>query len=99
MQETSQKERVKKFGEVFTPEWMVRKMCDELEENSPGAFDIDSTFLEPTCGDGVFVEEILRRIENNLDPRMARIENKKVIENCRKDSTQSLFFLWDKAGV
>ena len=37
------------------------------------------------------VEEILRRIENNLDPRTARIENKKVIENCRKDSTQSLF--------
>ena len=61
MQETSQKERVKKFGEVFTPDWMVRKMCDELEENSPSAFDIDSTFLEPTCGDGVFVEEILRR--------------------------------------
>ena len=27
------------------------------------------------------------------------IENKKVIENCRKDSTQSLFFLRDKAGV
>ena len=39
------------------------------------------------------VEELLRRIENNLDPRTARIENKKVIENCRKDSTQSLFFL------
>lgn len=45
------------------------------------------------------VEEILRRIENNLDPRTARIVNKKVIENCRKDSAQSLFFLWDKAGV
>ncbi len=45
------------------------------------------------------VEELLRRIENNLDPRMARIENKKVIENCRKDSAQSLFFLRDKAGV
>lgn len=57
----TQKERVKKYGEVFTPDWMVRQMCDELEENSPGAFDIQSTFLEPTCGDGVFVEEILRR--------------------------------------
>lgn len=32
-----------------------------LEKESPDAFDIDKTFLEPTCGDGVFVCEILRR--------------------------------------
>ena len=36
-------------------------MCDLLEEESPGAFAPDKTFLEPTCGDGAFVVEILRR--------------------------------------
>lgn len=57
----SKEEKVKKFGEVFTPDWLVSNMCDMLEQQSPGAFDIDKTFLEPTCGDGVFVCEILRR--------------------------------------
>lgn len=33
-------------------------MCDNLPQN---AFDPKSTFLEPTCGEGVFVVEILRR--------------------------------------
>lgn len=36
-------------------------MCDLLEAESPGAFEPDRTFLEPTCGDGNFVVEILRR--------------------------------------
>ena len=56
-----QRDRVKKYGEVFTPDWMVKEMCDMLEAESPGAFSPEKTFLEPTCGDGAFVEEILRR--------------------------------------
>jgi hypothetical protein len=36
-------------------------MCDLLEKESPGAFEPERTFLEPTCGDGAFVVEILRR--------------------------------------
>lgn len=36
-------------------------MCDSLEAESPGAFAVDTTFLEPTCGEGAFVLEILRR--------------------------------------
>lgn len=54
-------ERVRKYGEVFTPEWCVKEMCDMLEAESPGAFELERTFLEPTCGDGAFVLEILRR--------------------------------------
>lgn len=46
---------------MFTPEWVVRDMCDMLEAESPGAFEPERTFLEPTCGDGNFVLEILRR--------------------------------------
>ena len=55
------KERVHKFGEVFTPERVVRDMCDMLERESPDAFDPERTFLEPTCGEGAFIVEILRR--------------------------------------
>lgn len=55
------RERVHKYGEVFTPERVVRDMCDMLERESPGAFDPERTFLEPTCGEGAFVVEILRR--------------------------------------
>lgn len=57
----SKQEKVAKYGEVFTPEWLVRDMCDMLEKESPDAFDPRKTFLEPTCGEGVFVCEILRR--------------------------------------
>lgn len=57
----SKAEKVKKFGEVFTPEKTVRDMCDMLEEESPGCFEPERTFLEPACGDGAFILEILRR--------------------------------------
>lgn len=57
----SKKEKVRKYGEVFTPQWVVEKMCDALEEESGAFDDIDKTFLEPSCGDGVFILEILKR--------------------------------------
>lgn len=59
--EQTKKQRVKLYGEVFTPQWVVDRMCDDLERESPGAFAPDATFLEPSCGEGVFVCEILRR--------------------------------------
>ena len=55
------KERVQKFAEVFTPQWVVNDMCDMLEKENPNAFDPEFTFLEPACGEGVFILEILRR--------------------------------------
>lgn len=54
-------ERVRAFGEVFTPPRIVADMCDMLERENPAIFDPERTFLEPTCGDGAFVLEILRR--------------------------------------
>lgn len=56
-------ERVRKYGEVFTPPHVVRDMCDMLERENPGqdAFAPWTTFLEPTCGDGEFILEILKR--------------------------------------
>jgi len=57
------KERVRKYAEVYTPEWCVKKMCDMCDEESGGhAFDrIETTFLEPACGNGNFIAEIMRR--------------------------------------
>lgn len=52
------KERSAKFGEVFTPSWVVKKMCDMIPEDGYG---IGRTFLEPACGTGNFLVEIFRR--------------------------------------
>lgn len=62
------KKRVKDFGEVFTPEWLVKDMCNllpaEIWEN------IESTFLEPSCGNGAFLKEIfVRKLERCKDER------------------------------
>lgn len=61
--------RIKQFGEVFTPQWVVDLMCDSLEKEAPGAFAVGTTFLEPTCGEGIFVIEILRRKFANCQKR------------------------------
>ena len=58
---TKSKQRVKEFGEVFTPIWVVNEMLDELEKESDAFSDVGKTFLEPTCGTGNFVVEIYRR--------------------------------------
>jgi hypothetical protein len=52
------KKRVKEFGEVFTPEFIVKQMCDLCE---PEISRIDGKIFEPTCGNGNFLVEILRR--------------------------------------
>ena len=52
------KQRVADHGEVFTPEWMVEAMLDLVKGESER---IDSRFLEPACGDGNFLVQILRR--------------------------------------
>jgi hypothetical protein len=57
----SRAEKIRKFGEVFTPGKTVREMCDMLEAADPAIFEPMRTFLEPACGDGAFVAEILRR--------------------------------------
>lgn len=54
-------ERVRKYGEIFTPQSVVEMMCDQLERLNPDCYAPEKTFLEPSCGEGVFVLEILRR--------------------------------------
>jgi hypothetical protein len=52
------KQRVADHGEVFTPAWMVEAMLDLVKDETER---IDSRFLEPACGDGNFLVQILRR--------------------------------------
>lgn len=52
------KQRVADHGEVFTNEREVKAMCDLVKQETER---IDSRFLEPACGEGAFLTEILRR--------------------------------------
>ncbi|MBD5446941.1 MAG: restriction endonuclease subunit M [Treponema sp.] len=56
--QTKSKERVRQHGEVFTAEREVKAMCDLVKDETER---IDSRFLEPACGDGNFLAEILSR--------------------------------------
>ena len=69
IQTLSKKERIAKYGEIFTPQHIVDQMCDMLEAESPGCFAPETSFLEPTCGEGIFVLEILRRKFRNCKTR------------------------------
>ena len=52
------KARVADHGEVFTAEREVNAMLDLVKQETER---VDSRFLEPACGDGNFVAEVLRR--------------------------------------
>ncbi len=52
------RQRVADHGEVFTNPREVNAMLDLVRDES---FRLDSRFLEPACGDGNFLIEILRR--------------------------------------
>ena len=56
--QTKSKERIRDHGEVFTAEREVKAMCDLVKDETER---IDSRFLEPACGDGNFLAEILTR--------------------------------------
>lgn len=60
------KQRVADHGEVFTPAWMVDAMLDLVKNETER---IDARFLEPACGSGNFIVQILRR-------KLAAVERK-----------------------
>ena len=69
-QQIKSKQRVADHGEVFTAEREVNAMLDLVKQETER---IDSTFLEPACGTGNFLVEILRRklavVKKNYYPR------------------------------
>ena len=52
------KSRVRDHGEVYTPDFIVSDMLDLVKHETER---IDSRFLEPACGDGNFLIQVLQR--------------------------------------
>lgn len=63
------RQRVIDHGEVFTPPGLVNDMLDLVAHECER---IDSRFLEPACGNGNFLAEVLRRKLAAVDTKNAR---------------------------
>ena len=63
--------QVEKYGEVYTETKEVNRMIDEINFESTR---LESTFLEPACGDGNFLLEILFRKIKTVELRYKKIE-------------------------
>lgn len=61
--------RVAAHGEVFTAEREVKAMCDLVKDETER---VDSRFLEPACGDGNFLAEILKRKLSVVEKQYAK---------------------------
>mgnify|MGYP002345313172 CR=1 FL=1 len=66
------KKRVADHGEVFTNEREVNAMLDLVMQETER---IDSRFLEPACGNGNFLAEVLRRKLNVVNQRYSKSQN------------------------
>ncbi|WP_342318696.1 N-6 DNA methylase [Corynebacterium mayonis] len=65
------KQRVADHGEVFTPAHIVEAMLDLVKDESER---IDSRFLEPACGEGAFLCQVLVRKLATVQDKYGRSE-------------------------
>lgn len=65
------KQRVVDHGEVFTPSHIVNAMLDLVKDESER---IDSRFLEPACGEGNFLVQVLHRKLATVESRYGKNE-------------------------
>lgn len=86
---TKSKDRVRDFGEVFTPVNIVKDMCDLVdnaiakEDNITPKAILAKTWLEPSCGTGNFLVEILeRKVKLALSISENKPEMKPIYEEC-----------------
>ena len=106
--QTKSKERVRERGEVFTAEREVKAMCDLVKDETER---IDSRFLEPACGDGNFLAEILSRklevvkrkykkstldYEKNAVLAISSVYGVDIMQDNVVACRDRLFKLWDK---
>lgn len=102
------KERVADHGEVFTSEREVNAMLDLAKQETER---IDSRFLEPACGHGNFLVEILRRklmvvknkykgspsdYEKYAVVAAASIYGVDIMQDNVDECCERLFLIWDK---
>lgn len=110
-QQVKSKERVVNHGEVFTAQREVNAMCDLVKEETER---IESRFLEPACGNGNFLAEILRRklevVKNRYRKNFFDYERYAVLaisslygidilKDNVKECRERLFKIWDKEYV
>jgi hypothetical protein len=69
MSQVKSKKRVADHGEVFTNEREVKAMLDLVKHETER---IDSRFLEPACGNGNFLAEVLKRKLDVVDERYGK---------------------------
>ena len=61
-----EKSRVKATGEVFTPTTLVHRVLNDMDQEL--FRDPSKTFIDPACGDGQFLSEVLiRKLEAGID--------------------------------
>lgn len=102
------KKRVAEHGEVFTAEREVNAMLDLVKHES---FRIESRFLEPACGNGNFLAEILRRKLTAVTDRyknsqteweryaiiaVANIYGVEILEDNAQECRERLFQIFDE---
>ena len=102
------KKRVADHGEVFTAEREVKAMCDLVKQETER---IDSRFLEPACGEGNFLSEILSRkltivkkkyrrllldYEKNAILALSSIYGVDILLDNAIACRERLFAIWDK---
>ncbi len=103
------KKRVADHGEVFTAEREVNAMLDLVKQETER---IDSTFLEPACGNGNFLAEIIRRKLAVVDTvgknkpgvwqqesvkAMMSIYGVDILQDNVDECRERLFQIWDEA--
>ncbi|NLA80787.1 MAG: SAM-dependent DNA methyltransferase, partial [Chloroflexi bacterium] len=103
------KKRVAEHGEVFTAEREVNAMLDLVKHETER---IDSRFLEPACGTGNFLAEILKRklvvvqsrcgkhpadFERNAFVALSSIYGVELLEDNAKECRARLFKIFDES--
>jgi len=82
----------KLFGQVYTPNFIVCKILNDIGYNSPEI--LGKTIIDPACGDGRFLVEVIKRIiefssENDLQKNLECVYGWDIDENaiveCRKN--------------
>lgn len=107
-QQVKSKQRVADHGEVFTAEREVKAMCDLVKQETER---IESRFLEPACGNGNFLAEVLSRKlavvkqkyeKNNFDYErysvlaVTSLYGVDILEDNAEECRQRLFDIWNK---
>ena len=104
------KKRVVDHGEVFTAEREVKAMCDLVKQETER---IESRFLEPACGNGNFLAEVLSRklvvvkkrygkscseYEKYAVLAVSSLYGVDILEDNVAECRERLYAIWERAG-